>query len=69
MAVDIFEELDRLDKEDAPDTDLSDEKTEDMGVASRSGEEFEDVLSAGALATSSSSINVLPGATMKGHQK
>ena len=54
----MFEELDRLDNEDAPDTDLS-EKIDDIGVASRSGEEFDDVLAIGALTISSSSVDIV----------
>ena len=54
----MFEELDRLDNDDTPETDLADEKTEDIGVARRSGEEFEDVLSSGPVTTSNSSVDI-----------
>ena len=55
----MLEELERLDNDDTPETDLSDEKTEDMGVARRSGDEFEDVLSSGVVTTSNSSVDIV----------
>ena len=57
--MEIFDELDRLDKEEIADTDLSEEKTDDMGVARRSGEESPEVRSMVAMATSSSSVDIL----------
>jgi hypothetical protein len=59
VAVDMFDELDRLDSEEAPDTDRSAEKTDDIGVASRSGDEVLEVWSIVLWATSSPSDAML----------